>query len=175
VLSDQPVEEDDKGVDDHQLQYAGYFKEDIIGGIYEILGDDRGVNRLHDRRRNTNKEKDILKIRMALLVGVACLVLVSFSLSLGLLYGWDSMLIILTHIVLPYVLPFCLFVVGYAALFTRQARAHAQTQTLLHELESAHRQLADYAVRIEELTRTAERQRLAREFHSSMRHNRMWS
>jgi NarL family two-component system sensor histidine kinase YdfH len=110
----------------------------------------------------------LLKIRMALLAAAACLVLVSFSLSLGQLSGWDSMLIILTHIVLPYVLPFCLFVVGYAALFRRQARAYAQTRTLLHELESAHRQLADYAVRIEELTRTAERQRLAREFHDTL-------
>src|SRR5258708_32705916 len=68
---------------------------------------------------------------------------------MGLLYG-------LTAFVL---------VVGYAL---HQARARTQTQRLLRELEQAHRQLADDAIRIEELTRVAERQRMARELHDTL-------
>jgi NarL family two-component system sensor histidine kinase YdfH len=110
----------------------------------------------------------LLKIRMTLLAGVVCLVLFSFSQNLALLYGWEYVRFLLAHIVLPYILPVCLLVVGYALLFTRQTRAHSQTRSLLSELERAHQQLADYAIRIEELTRAAERQRMARELHDTL-------
>jgi NarL family two-component system sensor histidine kinase YdfH len=66
---------------------------------------------------------------------------------------------------LVYVLPAFVLVVGYAL---QQGRAHAQTQRLLRELELAHRQLADDAICIEDLTRTAERQRMARELHDTL-------
>jgi len=66
---------------------------------------------------------------------------------------------------LLYVLPAFVLVVVYAL---RQARARTQTQRLLRELEQAHRQLADDAVRLEELTRAAERQRMARELHDTL-------
>ena len=66
---------------------------------------------------------------------------------------------------LLYVLPAFVLVVVSAL---RQARARVQTQRLLQELEQAHRQLADDAVRLEELTRAAERQRMARELHDTL-------
>src|SRR5258708_36772352 len=68
---------------------------------------------------------------------------------MGLLYG-------LTAFVL---------VVGFAR---HQARARTQPQRLLRELEQAHRQLADDAIRIEELTMVAERRRMARELHTTL-------
>ncbi len=109
-----------------------------------------------------------LSIRMALLEGLACLLL--FSLNLHWLYGGESVPLLSPHpvpfyMVLVYVLPAFVLVVGYAL---QQGRAHAQTQRLLQELEQAHRQLADDAIRIEDLTRTAERQRMARELHDTL-------
>ncbi|BCL78824.1 sensor histidine kinase YdfH [Ktedonobacteria bacterium brp13] len=110
----------------------------------------------------------LLELRMVLPVGAACLLL--FSLNLHLLYGGESVPILSPHPVpfymaLVYVLPAFVLVVGYAL---QQARARAQTQRLLQELEQAHRQLADDAVRLEDLTRAAERQRMARELHDTL-------
>jgi NarL family two-component system sensor histidine kinase YdfH len=56
----------------------------------------------------------------------------------------------------------------YVVLYKRQVDARAQTQTLLLDLETANRQLAEYAARVEELTTTAERQRMARELHDTL-------
>ncbi len=110
----------------------------------------------------------LLEIRMVLLVGAACLLL--FSLNLHLLYGREPVPILSQHLVpfymaLLYVLPAFVLVVVYAL---HQARARTQTQRLLRELEQAHRQLADDAIRIEELTRVAERRRMARELHDTL-------
>jgi NarL family two-component system sensor histidine kinase YdfH len=111
-------------------------------------------------------------IPIALLVGATCLLLFSFNLVL-LYRGRDSIPILLRHLVsLPvaflYVVPLFLLVIGYTLLFTRQIRAHEQTQNLLQEIELAHRQLEDNAVRLEALTRSTERQRMARELHDTL-------
>ena len=54
------------------------------------------------------------------------------------------------------------------SLYTRQAEARARAQALLSELETAHRELAEYAARVEDLTLAAERQRMARELHDTL-------
>lgn len=110
----------------------------------------------------------ILEIRLMLLIGAAILLL--FGLNFHLLYGEESVPVLSPHsvpfyIALLYVLPAFVLVVGYAL---QQARARTQVQKLLRELEQAHRQLADDAIRIEDLTRTAERQRMARELHDTL-------
>jgi NarL family two-component system sensor histidine kinase YdfH len=64
--------------------------------------------------------------------------------------------------------PVTIFTVVYVELFMRQADARAQAQALLAELEAAHMQLAEYAARVEDLTLTAERQRMARELHDTL-------
>ncbi len=61
-----------------------------------------------------------------------------------------------------------LFIVTYVVLFTRQTEARARAQALLGELETAHRELAEYATRVEDLTLAAERQRMARELHDTL-------
>lgn len=53
-------------------------------------------------------------------------------------------------------------------LYLQQQRAHKRTQALLGELHAAHEQLSTYALRVEELTMLAERQRLARELHDTL-------
>jgi two-component system, NarL family, sensor histidine kinase YdfH len=65
-------------------------------------------------------------------------------------------------------LPLLLFMAGAAGLFVRQANARRRAQALLRELEASNRQLADYASRVQELTLSAERQRMARELHDTL-------
>jgi len=62
-------------------------------------------------------------------------------------------------------LPMTLFVVIYVVLYQRQAEARERAQALLAELETAHRQLVEYAAQVEDLTLANERQRMARELH----------
>jgi NarL family two-component system sensor histidine kinase YdfH len=66
------------------------------------------------------------------------------------------------------IVPIVIFVVAYVALYMRQADAREQAQTLLTELEAANRQLSEYAAQVEDLTITAERQRMARELHDTL-------
>ena len=61
-----------------------------------------------------------------------------------------------------------LFIVTYVVLFTRQTEARARAQALFGELETAHRELAEYATRVEDLTLATERQRMARELHDTL-------
>jgi NarL family two-component system sensor histidine kinase YdfH len=61
-----------------------------------------------------------------------------------------------------------LMVVFYVEMFMRQARAREQAQTTLHDLHSAHEQLAAYADQVEQLTRVTERQRMARDLHDTL-------
>jgi NarL family two-component system sensor histidine kinase YdfH len=56
----------------------------------------------------------------------------------------------------------------YTVLYKRQVEARARAQSLLQDLEAAHRQLGEYAARVEELTTAAERQRMARELHDTL-------
>jgi NarL family two-component system sensor histidine kinase YdfH len=78
-------------------------------------------------------------------------------------FAWRLFLIGLSEVV-----PFLLFVAGYAVLFLRQARTQERARILLDELEAAHAQVTHYATRVETLTRSAERQRMARELHDTL-------
>jgi NarL family two-component system sensor histidine kinase YdfH len=110
----------------------------------------------------------VISIRIVLLEGFACVLL--FSLNVHFLFGREPVPLVPSRPVpfsmaLVYVLPAFVLIVGYAL---QQTRAHTRTQKLLRELEQTHRQLAEDAVRIEELTRVAERQRMARELHDTL-------
>jgi NarL family two-component system sensor histidine kinase YdfH len=61
-----------------------------------------------------------------------------------------------------------IFVVMYVSLYTKENTARIQAQELLEELNAANRQLANYADRVEDLTLTNERQRMARELHDTL-------
>jgi two-component system, NarL family, sensor histidine kinase YdfH len=60
------------------------------------------------------------------------------------------------------------FVCASVMLYLQQTRTHQRDQNLLRELETAHIQLEDYAARVQDLTLTTERQRLARELHDTL-------
>ncbi len=65
-------------------------------------------------------------------------------------------------------LPIVLFVGIYVILYMRQTEAREHAQTLAGELETANRQLTEYAARVEDLTIANERQRMARELHDTL-------
>jgi NarL family two-component system sensor histidine kinase YdfH len=66
------------------------------------------------------------------------------------------------------VIPIVIFIGLYVTLYLRQAEAREKAETLALELESANRQLTDYAARVEDLTIANERQRMARELHDTL-------
>jgi two-component system, NarL family, sensor histidine kinase YdfH len=96
------------------------------------------------------------------LIAIFCLLAAMFTIH-GLLFGWGGILPFIVTI-----MPVTFFVVIYVYLFTRQMEEKIRAENLLEDLEIAHQQLSEYAVRIEELTLTNERQRMARELHDTL-------
>lgn len=66
------------------------------------------------------------------------------------------------------VIPAILFVGIYVTLYNRQTEANERARELLAQLETANRQLSEYAAQVEDLTIAAERQRMARELHDTL-------
>jgi NarL family two-component system sensor histidine kinase YdfH len=64
--------------------------------------------------------------------------------------------------------PIFVFAVSFTVLYLQQVRAREQAQKLFNDLEIVHAQLSAYALHIEELTLTTERQRMARELHDTL-------
>lgn len=85
--------------------------------------------------------------------------------NFGLAIGWASALLYL----LPYAGGFLFF--GTFGKAMRDAElARQESQRLLEELQTAHRQLQEYASQVEQLTIAEERNRLAREMHDAIGH-----
>jgi signal transduction histidine kinase len=61
-----------------------------------------------------------------------------------------------------------LFVASYSLALKQAGTARRESQALLAELQTAHRQLQAYAAQVEEMAATEERNRLARELHDSV-------
>jgi NarL family two-component system sensor histidine kinase YdfH len=100
-------------------------------------------------------------IHMVALVVVLCLVLSSYHLVRY--WGWSELTKFLPSLGISMA-----FVVVYVVLFIRQTQARERAQDLLKELETAHRQLQAYADRVEDLTISQERQRMAQELHDTL-------
>jgi signal transduction histidine kinase len=62
------------------------------------------------------------------------------------------------------------FIGAFASALARANTARRESQSLLAELQEAHRQLQEYALRVEELAVVEERNRLAREMHDTLGH-----
>jgi signal transduction histidine kinase len=67
-------------------------------------------------------------------------------------------------------LPAFVFVVCFTTVTRLHREARAQSQQLVADLETAHRQLQAYADQVEELATTQERNRMAREIHDTLGH-----
>ncbi len=91
--------------------------------------------------------------------GFAALAIVAF----GVLIGWESV-----PLWFGWIIPMLFFAAVYVVMYNRQVQARDEAQDLLAELQAAHVRLAEYAARAEDLTRAAERQRMARELHDTL-------
>lgn len=104
-----------------------------------------------------------------------------FSLRLGLL--WIGLFVLLSGVAFVYtlgwntglltLLPYSagyLFFGAFAQALANAEAARRRSQALLADLQEAHRQLQEYALRIEELAVVEERNRLAREMHDTLGH-----
>jgi NarL family two-component system sensor histidine kinase YdfH len=60
------------------------------------------------------------------------------------------------------------FILSLVTLLVHQSNERKRMQALLRELETAHRQLEQYAAQTAGLTRAAERQRMARDLHDTL-------
>ena len=102
------------------------------------------------------------QVRLAIVTVIIYLVLTTASIML-IIPEYNNLTIMVMIVV-----PLTLFVGGGAVLFLQQVNERARTRALLNELETAHRQLAEYAGQVEDLTLAAERQRMARELHDTL-------
>lgn len=105
----------------------------------------------------------LLNNRARLAAGVAAAYLTLAVFNFVWLWGWMTLPAFLFLAV-----PQTFFVIAFVVLFFRQASARKHTQELLNELETAHRQLTEYAAQVEDLTLMNERQRMARELHDTL-------
>lgn len=96
------------------------------------------------------------------IVALASLIL-AWALSSLATAGWIQM-----RVQLPAAVLGLAFVGIYVTLFTRQMRERERAERLLAELEQAHAKLKAYALKVEELSVTQERQRMARELHDTL-------
>jgi NarL family two-component system sensor histidine kinase YdfH len=100
-----------------------------------------------------------VRLSAAVVTGYLALSAVNFAA----LRGWNAI-----PDWLIFVAPMAFFMMVYVTTFIRQAQARMRAVNLLSELEIAHRQLAEYADKVESLTLTTERQRMARELHDTL-------
>jgi len=105
----------------------------------------------------------IFRGRLRAAIGAAAYVIALALVAYGLSFGWTDLTWWAASI-----MPITLFVVIYVTLYSRQAEARERAQLLASGLESANRQLSDYAARVEDLTIAAERQRIARDLHDTL-------
>lgn len=87
------------------------------------------------------------------------------TVNLGVTLGWQESL----RFTLPFLAGYFFFG-AFAGALQSTRRARTQSEMLLKELQTAHQRLNEYAARVEELTLTAERARLAREMHDNIGH-----
>jgi NarL family two-component system sensor histidine kinase YdfH len=124
------------------VQYETMFYTLFLGLIGELLGVVRPLRRS--------------------LVAIFCLIGIML-ITHGIFFRWETTLSFIITMG-----PLTFFIVIYVYLFTRQLEERMRAENLLEDLEIAHQQLSEYAIRIEELTLTNERQRMARELHDTL-------
>ncbi len=99
------------------------------------------------------------------IVAVCGAVLMLFGVLIGIPNGWQAGV----SAALSFS-PGVVFVVIFTQVTLNESRARTEVERLARDLQSAHEELARYAVQVEELATAKERNRLAREIHDSLGH-----
>jgi len=143
-------------------QIRSYFAvQGLLAFVLILLGGDFGLSiglfssLIGNAVGALQKNKDIMYVIIAYIVlAVVSIIVVS---GIQVIIDWSFVAI-----------PSIVFSGFIAYMFRRQLEVREKTQRLLDELQTAHAQLAAYAERVEELTLTTERQRMARELHDTL-------
>jgi NarL family two-component system sensor histidine kinase YdfH len=143
-------------------QIRSYFAvQGLLAFVLILLGGDFGLSiglyssLIGNAVGALQKNKDIVYVIFAYIVlAVLSIIVVS---GIQVIIDWSFVAI-----------PSIVFSGFIAYMFRRQLEVREKTQRLLDELQTAHAQLAAYAERVEELTLTTERQRMARELHDTL-------
>ena len=143
-------------------QIRSYFAvQGLLAFVLILLGGDFGLSiglyssLIGNAVGALQKNKDIVYVIFAYIVlAVLSIIVVS---GIQVIIDWSFVAI-----------PSIVFSGFIAYMFRRQLEVREKTQRLLDELQTAHTQLAAYAERVEELTLTTERQRMARELHDTL-------
>jgi signal transduction histidine kinase len=143
-----------------------YFAVQVgLGGLVYYLGDTGRVPTLVWLALLPPVAYSVFLLEWRGITAVSGLVLAVFVLNLVRWHGWRSV---------PYGLLAFSFGLGFTLVFTllvvSSEKARWEVQRLVNELAEANRKLREYAVQIEELAATRERNRLAREIHDSLGH-----
>jgi signal transduction histidine kinase len=105
----------------------------------------------------------VLPLRQGLYWIAACTLVTAASFAVGISLSEGLIALFLYGVLYS-------FIGAFAGALARADGARRESQALLAELQEAHRQLQDYALRAEELAVVEERNRLAREMHDTLGH-----
>jgi signal transduction histidine kinase len=104
-----------------------------------------------------------LPIRQAMYWGLTYIIVAAASFAVGISLSEGLIAVFLYGVVYS-------FVGAFAHALVRADSARRESQSLLAELQEAHRQLQEYALHAEEMAVVQERNRLAREMHDTLGH-----
>ncbi len=143
--------------------FLAYFSlQTFLGGLIVFLGHGASFNALI-LLPLVGHSVMLLPTRWMYAVNFAITLVFIFATGLGTLWAGigDA---------LPGFLAGQIFIIFFTQMAVNEEKARVEVEQLLTELESANRRLREYAVQVEELTLTKERNRLAREIHDGLGH-----
>jgi signal transduction histidine kinase len=147
-----------------RLMLLAYFTVQILmGGLIVTLGKGAGFNALL-MLPLAGQAVVLLSNRGVYVASITILMVYIAAVDIysgGLETLWNNLITFLAGLV---------FVVVFTQLTVEQQKGRAQVEHLAHELEDANRQLREYAVQVDELATSRERNRLAREIHDGVGH-----
>lgn len=135
----------------------------LIGGLIVTLGKGNGYGAMV-LLPLAGHSVVLLPRNLRLIVNIAIVLIYGLTLDLF-ISNWSQV-----WSGLPLLLAGQIFIIVFTQMAVNEERARAEIEKLYKELEGANNRLRDYALKIEELAITKERNRLAREIHDGLGH-----
>lgn len=135
----------------------------VVGGLIVSLGKGNGYGAMV-LLPLAGHSVVLLPRNLRLIVNIAIVLTYAVTLDLFIL-NWSQV-----WSGLPLFLAGQIFIIVFTQMAVNEERARAEIEKLYKELEGANNRLRDYALKIEELAITKERNRLAREIHDGLGH-----
>lgn len=149
---------------EHPFFHLGYFFLQIpLGGLIVYLSRGTGFNAMILLPLASHS---VMVLSQNWMYAVNAAILFSYVISMLLVTkSWAGV-----WAGLPSFLAGQIFIIAFTQMAINEEKARISVEKLVVELENANQQLRDFALKIEELTLTRERNRLAREIHDGLGH-----